>query len=109
MAPANGASSARAGASPSLRAASAARSSSHDRAAATILASRPAVSTSASAVPGLARTTTSSRASGDSPTVALYSTVSPCSASRRISWVRSRTAVVYRSLGRYTTQDMNRP
>ena len=67
------------------------------------------MSSSASEVPGLARTTTSSLASGDSPTVALYSTVSPCSDSRSISCVRSLTAVVYRSLGRYTTQDMNRP
>ena len=68
-----------------------------------------AASTSRSEVPGLARTTTSSRASGDSPTVAPYSTVSPPSAPRRISWMRSRTLVVYRSRGRYTTQDMNRP
>ena len=51
-----------------------------------------AASASAKPVPGSARTTTCSRASADSPTVALYSTVTPCSASRRISWARSRTA-----------------
>ena len=93
-------SSALASASPSRSCAAAARSSSQDRTAAASLASSSAVFTSGSRVPGSARTTTCSRASAESPTVALYSTATPPNACRSTSWARSRTAVVYRSRGR---------
>ena len=50
-----------------------------------------------------------SRARTDSLTCVAYCVLAPWKAACRMSWMRVRRAVVSRSRGRYTRQDMNRP